>query len=97
MISCISQCLLLTTLCVLLDGSLERLWVGTDNGLDWLLAVTLEEEEGWHGADRELLCDLWDLVDVDLVEADVGVCVGEPVQCISACSPHLSELSVVLT
>ena len=60
-----------------LDGSLKRLWVGTDH-LTNLLAV-LEQEESRHGADTELLGDVWDLIDVELVEARIGVGVGHPV------------------
>ena len=62
---------------VLLDGGLEGSGVGTDNGSD-LLAV-LEEHEGGHGTDAQLLGDLGKLVDVDLVEAGAGVCGGHPV------------------
>ena len=69
------------TLQVLLDGGLECLWVGTDDLTD-LLSV-LEKEEGRHGADAELLGDVWNLVDVELVEAGLGVGVGEPVSVIS--------------
>lgn len=61
---------------VLLDGSLEGLGVGTDD-LGDLLAV-LEQDKGGHGADAEFLSDIGDLVDVNLVEAGVGVGVGEP-------------------
>lgn len=61
----------------LLNGSLKSNRVGTNDLLD-LLAV-LEEQESGHGADGVLLSDLGDLVDVDLVEAGVGVVVGEPV------------------
>ena len=60
---------------MLLDSSLERDRVGANDLLD-LLAVG-EDLEGRHGADAQLLGDLGDLVDVDLVEADVGVGVGE--------------------
>ena len=56
---------------VLLDSSLERLWVGTNDLAD-LLSV-LEKEESGHGADAEFLGHFWDLVDVELVEAGVGV------------------------
>lgn len=66
-----------THLQVLLDGGLESLGVGTDDLAD--LFAVLEEQEGGHGADAEFLGDVWDLVDVDLVEAGVGVGVGEPV------------------
>ena len=61
---------------VVLDRSLEGRWVRTDDLTD-LLAI-LEEHERRHGADGEFLCDLGDLVNVELVEACVGVCVGEP-------------------
>ena len=60
----------------LLDGGLERLGVCADDLLDLLLV--LEEQEGGHGADAEVLSDVRDLVDVELVEARVGVRVGEP-------------------
>lgn len=62
---------------MLLDSGLKSGGVGTDDLAD-LLAV-LEEEESGHGADGVLLGGLGDLVDVDLVEAGVGVVVGEPV------------------
>jgi hypothetical protein len=62
---------------VLLDGGLEGGRVGADDLAD-LLAV-LEDEESRHGADGVLLGGLRNLVDVDLVEACVGVVVGEPV------------------
>ena len=61
----------------LLDGGVEGGRVGADDLLD-LLAV-LEDEESGHGADGVLLGGLGDLVDVNLVEAGVGVVVGEPV------------------
>lgn len=63
---------------VSLDGGLESDGVGADDLAD-LLAV-LEEQEGGHGAHAVLLGDLGDLVDVDLVEAGVGVVVGEPAE-----------------
>lgn len=66
-------------LCVLLDGSLKRSRVRANDLAD-LLAV-LEQDEGGHGAHGELLGDIGQLVDVDLVEAGVGVGVGEPVGC----------------
>ena len=59
-----------------LDSGFESDGVGADDLAD-LLAV-LEEEESGHGAHAVLLGDLGDLVDVDLVEAGVGVGVGEP-------------------
>ena len=61
---------------MLLDGGLESLGVCADD-LANLLAV-LEQQESGHGANAELLGDVWDLVDVELVEAGVGVGVGEP-------------------
>lgn len=70
---------------MLLDGGLESDRVGTNDLAD-LLAV-LEEQEGGHGAHALLLGDLGDLVDVDLVEAGVGVVVGKPVggRCLLVC------------
>jgi hypothetical protein len=59
-----------------LDGRLEGLGVGADDLAD--LVAVLEEEESGHGADAELLRNVGDLVDVDLVEARVGVGAGEP-------------------
>ena len=61
-----------------LNSGLESDGVGADDLAD-LLAVLVEEESG-HGAHALLLGDLGDLVDVDLVEAGVGVVVGEPVE-----------------
>jgi len=55
---------------VLLDGCVQGRWVGSDD-LGDLLAV-LEELEGGHGADRELLGNVGKLIDVDLVEVGVG-------------------------
>jgi len=62
---------------VALDSRLKRLGVRTNN-LSTLLAI-LEEDECRHGADSELLCNIGDLVDVELEEAGVGVGVGHPV------------------
>jgi hypothetical protein len=62
---------------MLLDSGLKSDRVGANDLAD-LLAV-LEQQESGHGADGLLLRDLGDLVDVDLVEAGVGVVVGEPV------------------
>ena len=59
-----------------LDGGLESLGVGADDLGD--LVTVLEEQEGRHGADAELLSNVGDLVDVELVEAGVGVCAREP-------------------
>ena len=64
-----------------LDGGLESLGVGTDDLGD--LVTVLEEQEGGHGADAELLSNVGDLVDVELVEAGVGICAGEPRDVIS--------------
>ena len=61
-----------------LNSGLESDGVGADDLAD-LLAVLVEEESG-HGAHALLLGDFGDLVDVDLVEAGVGVVVGEPVE-----------------
>lgn len=61
---------------VLLDGSLKGLGVGADDLTD--LVAALEEQEGGHGTDAELLGDVGDLVDVELVELGVGVGLGEP-------------------
>lgn len=63
---------------VSLDSGLESDGVGANDLAD-LLAVLVEKESG-HGAHALLLGDLGDLVDVDLVEAGVGVVVGEPVE-----------------
>ena len=63
----------------LLDSSLERRWVGT-NDLTDLLSV-LENDEGWHGADADLLGNIWDVIDVHLDEVGRWVFLGEPVMC----------------
>lgn len=55
----------------LLDGGLESLGVRANDFLD--LLPVLEQQEGGHGADAEVLGDVGDLVDVELVEACVGV------------------------
>lgn len=62
---------------MLLNGSLERLWVGTNDLAD--LFAILEQDECGHGADAEFLGDVWDIIDVELVEAGGGVGVTEPV------------------
>lgn len=59
-----------------LDGGLEGLGVGTDDLSD--LVTVLEEQEGRHGTDAELLSNVGDLVDIELVEAGIGICAGEP-------------------
>lgn len=61
-----------------LDGGLEGLGVRTDDLPNAL--VVLEEEEGGHGADAELLGNVGDLVHVKLVEAGFGVGIGESVE-----------------
>lgn len=48
---------------------LESRGVGTDDLLD--LVAALEDDEGGHGADADLLGDLGLLVDVDLEEVDL--------------------------
>ena len=60
----------------LLDGSLERRWVGTNNLTNLLSG--LEDNEGWHGADADLLSDIWDVVDIDLDEVGGWVLLREP-------------------
>lgn len=67
---------LILTFHLLGDGGLESLGVGT-NDLANLLAA-LEEQEGGHGADAELLCNVGDLVDVELVELGRSELLGEP-------------------
>ena len=59
-----------------LDSGLEGLWVRADDLADLLLV--LEQEEGGHGADAEVLGDVGDLVDVELEEARRGVGAGHP-------------------
>lgn len=56
---------------MLLNPGLDGLGVCADN-LSNLLAV-LEEYEGRHGADAEFLGDVGDLIDVELVEACLGI------------------------
>ena len=64
-----------TLLQSLLNSGLEGIWVGTDN-LSNLLSI-LEQEERGHSANGELLSDIWNLVDVDLVEFGLRELVGE--------------------
>lgn len=59
---------------MLLDSSLDSRWGSTNNLID-LLAV-LEENESWHGANTELSSNVGESVDVELVEANIGVLVG---------------------
>lgn len=61
---------------MLLDRVFKRRGVGANN-LAHLLPV-LEQHERRHRADVELLCYVRDVIDVELVEACVGVLVGEP-------------------
>lgn len=56
---------------MLLDARFDGLGVRADDLTD-LLAV-LEEYESGHGADAELLRNVGDLVDIELVEACLGV------------------------
>ena len=61
-----------------LDGSLKGLGVGTNDFSN--LVASLEEDEGGHRADTEFLGDIGDLVNVELVEASIGVCAGESIE-----------------
>jgi hypothetical protein len=61
---------------VLLDTGLDSLGVCANDLANLLTA--LEEDESRHGADAEFLRNVGDLVDVELVEACVGVLFGEP-------------------
>lgn len=54
-----------------LDSSLQSLRVGTHDLLN-LLAV-LEDHEGGHGANTQLLSNIGNLINVDLVEFGIGV------------------------
>lgn len=51
------------------------------------LFLVLEDQEGGHGADAELLSHVGDLVDVELDEVCAGVFLGEAVstECVSDC------------
>lgn len=69
----LDRCLLFV---VGLDGGLESLGVGTDDLADFVTA--LEQKEGGHSADAELLGDIGDLVDIELEEACVGVLLRKP-------------------
>ena len=55
----------------LLETSLDRRGVGAADGFNFL--PVLQEEESGHGRDAVLRSDLLQLVDVDLVELDVGM------------------------
>lgn len=60
---------------MLQHGGLDGVLISADDLAD-LLAV-LEEDEGRHGTDAELLRHVGHLVDVELVEAHARVLVGE--------------------
>lgn len=60
---------------MLQDGGLDGILIGADDLADFL--AVLEDDEGGHGADAELLGHVGDLVDVELVEAHGRVLVGE--------------------
>lgn len=60
----------------LLNSSLKRRWVSTNDLAD--LLSFLENDEGWHGADADLLGHFWDVVDVHLDEVGGWVLLGEP-------------------
>jgi hypothetical protein len=53
------------------NRGLQRRRISTHNLPD--LHAVLEDEEGGHGADAELLRDIGDFVDVELDEVDGGV------------------------
>lgn len=69
---------------MLMDRRQQGLGIRTDHLLD-LLAV-LEDDERGHGTDAELLCNVWDLVDVDLDEVRARELFREPGLGISVCS-----------
>lgn len=85
----------LTLLVVGLDSGLESLGVSAYNLGD--LVTTLEEQECGHGADTELLCNIGDLVDVELEEACVGVLVGEPDGTLGAILAHCEHVTYLTT
>lgn len=62
-------------LIVLLNGSLERLWVCTNNFGNFL--SVLEQQKCRHGADSEFLCYIWHVIDIELVKPGVCKFVGE--------------------
>jgi hypothetical protein len=59
-----------------LNSRQKRLRVCTHNLLNLLLV--LEDQEGRHSADAELLGNIGDLVDVELDEVGAGELLGEP-------------------
>lgn len=62
---------------VFLNRALERGRVGADHLTD--LLPILEQQESRHRADAQLLRHVGNVVDVEFVEACVGVQVGKPV------------------
>jgi hypothetical protein len=78
-------------LVVLHNAGLDGLGVCAHNLTD-LLAV-LEEDECRHGADTELLCNVGDLIDVELVEAGFGVLLREPVRVLATVATKLGTAS----
>jgi len=51
---------------MVLNSRLQGLGIRAHN-LGYLFAV-LEQEECWHGADTQVLGDVWDVVDIEFVE-----------------------------
>ena len=60
----------------LLNSGQQRLWIRTHNLLHLLLV--LEDQEGWHGADTELLRDIGNFIDIELDEVGGGEFFREP-------------------
>jgi hypothetical protein len=60
----------------ILNSRQQRLRIRTHNLLNLLLV--LEDQEGRHGADTELLRDIGDFIDVELDEVGTGEFFGEP-------------------
>lgn len=71
---------------VVLDSGLESLGVGANDLGD--LGSVLEKDEGRHGADTEVTCNVGGFVDVELVEARVGVLLREPSERLAAGGFH---------
>jgi hypothetical protein len=71
------RCALYPLFVVLLNRSLESLWVCA-NDLTYPLSILIKQE-CWHGSDAELLCYVWDIVDIELVEPGVCEFVGESI------------------
>lgn len=57
------------------DSSIDASGVGTLDKVN--LLATLAEEEGWHSGDTVVASGFGNLVNVDLVESDSGVCVAQ--------------------